>query len=498
MSSLNIVAKSKVPMVASDEFIRSMPSELLIGGSWVPASDGGRLEVRDPATEQVISTIASATVQDAVAAADAAAAAGAQWAAAAPRDRAEVLRRAFELMRERENSLAELIVRENGKALPDALGEVRYAAEFFRWFAEEAVRAHGSIVRSPSGDKRILVEHHPIGVSLLVTPWNFPSAMATRKIGPALAAGCTVILKPAAETPLSALALGSLLADAGAPPGVVNVIPTLHPGDVVDALLHHRVVRKLSFTGSTEVGRLLLRTAADRVISCSMELGGNAPFLVFADADLDAAVAGAMVAKMRNGGEACTAANRFYVERPVAQAFTEKLAKAMAALRVGPGLDPGVDVGPLVSETHRSKVEQLVADSTSKGASVAVGGRRLDRKGYFFEPTVLADVPIGADLLSEEIFGPVAPVMPFSEEDEVIAAANDTEYGLVSYVYTKDLTRGLRVAGRLDSGMVALNRGLLSDPAAPFGGTKQSGLGREGGHEGLLEFLEPKYLAVDW
>jgi len=482
----------------SDDLLRSVPCELLIGGSWVPAASGERLEVRDPASEEVIASVASAGVDDAMAAADAAADAAESWAGTAPRERAEVLRRAFEIMRQREDALAELIVRENGKALPDALGEVRYAAEFYRWFAEEAVRAHGSVVRAPAGDKRILVEHHPIGVSLLVTPWNFPAAMATRKLGPALAAGCTAVLKPAGETPLTALVLGAVLTEAGAPPGVVNVVTTKHSPPIVDALLHHPKVRKLSFTGSTEVGRILLRTAADRVVSCSMELGGNAPFVVFADADMEAAVAGAMVAKMRNGGEACTAANRFYVERPVAAEFTERLARAMAALQVGPGLDPGVELGPLVSEAQRSKVERMVEDGTARGASVVVGGRRPDRRGYFFEPTVLADVPAGVELLADEIFGPVAPVVSFDDEDEAVHVANDTEYGLISYVYTKDLSRGLRVAGRLDAGMVALNKGLVSDPAAPFGGTKQSGLGREGGHDGLLEFLEPKYVAVDW
>lgn len=480
------------------ELVGSVPTGLLVGGEWRTASAGAELEVRDPASEQVIAAVADATVDDALAAADAAADAAGAWAATAPRERAEILRRAFEITRAREEPLAELIVRENGKSYTDALGEVRYAAEFYRWFAEEAVRADGSLVRAPAGDKRIMVEHHPVGVSLLVTPWNFPAAMATRKIGPALAAGCTTVLKPAGETPLTALALGAILGEAGVPPGVVNIVTTRRSGAVVDALLHHRAVRKLSFTGSTEVGRILLAEAADRIVSCSMELGGNAPFLVFADADMDAAVEGAMVAKMRNGGEACTAANRFYVERPAAAEFTERLAQAMSSLRVGPGMDPGVQLGPLVSEAQRTKVAELVDDGTSRGASLVVGGRRPDRPGYFYEPTVLADVPPDSTLLAEEVFGPVAPVVAFDHEEEAVAAANDTEYGLVSYVYTGDLARGLRVAGHLDAGMVALNRGLVSDPAAPFGGTKQSGLGREGGHHGLLEFLEPKYVAVDW
>ena len=483
---------------ASDALLPTFPPDLLIGGRWVAASGGGRIEVRDPADGSVITAVADATVDDGQAAADAAAAAAEGWAATAPRQRAEVLRATFELMQAHEAALAELIVRENGKALPDAVGEVRYAAEFFRWFAEEAVRAHGAVVRAPAGDKRILVEHHPIGVSLLVTPWNFPAAMATRKLGPALAAGCTTVLKPAGETPLTALAVACLMAEAGVPPGVVNVVTTSRSGEVVDALLHHDRVRKLSFTGSTAVGRVLLREAADRVVSCSMELGGNAPFVVFADADLEQAVEGAMVAKMRNGGEACTAANRFYVERSVAPAFTERLARAMSALTVGPGLADGVQLGPLVSARQRDDVAALVEDGRKRGAEVVVGGRAVDGPGYFYEPTVLSGVPPDAELLREEIFGPVAPVVTFDSEDEVVVAANDTEYGLVAYVFTADLARGLRMADRLDAGMVAVNRGLVSDPAAPFGGTKQSGLGREGAHHGLLEFLEPKYVAVDW
>jgi succinate-semialdehyde dehydrogenase/glutarate-semialdehyde dehydrogenase len=483
---------------ASDDLLGSFPADLLIGGKWVGSSDGARIEVRDPSNGEVITTVADASVADGLAAADAAADAGPTWAQAVPRARAEILRRAFELMGEREMALAELIVRENGKTLSDAIGEVRYAAEFFRWFSEEAVRTHGSIVRAPAGDKRIMVEHQPVGVSVLVTPWNFPAAMATRKIGPALAAGCTTVLKPAHETPLTALAIGALLMDAGAPPGVVNVVTTRHSAKVVDALVHHRPVRKLSFTGSTEVGRLLLRAAADRVVNCSMELGGNAPFVVFADADCDQAVAGAMVAKMRNGGEACTAANRFYVERPLAAEFTERLARAMTALRVGPGLEEGVDLGPLISQAQLDKVVALVAKSTARGAQVVTGGQAMDRPGYFYEATVIGDVPPGAELLSEEIFGPVAPVVCFDTEEEMLALVNDTEYGLASYVYTGDLARGLRVAGRMESGMVAVNRGLVSDPAAPFGGVKQSGVGREGAHDGLLEFLEPKYIAVDW
>ncbi len=476
-----------------------LPStDLFVGGRWRPGEADAHMAVVDPATEEQICEVASASVADGIAAVEAAAAAGPAWAATAPRERAEVLRRAFEVMIARQDALAELLVRENGKALPDALGEVRYAAEFFRWYAEEAVRVAGSVSTGPAGDKRIVVLMQPVGVSLLVTPWNFPAAMATRKIGPALAAGCTTVLKPASETPLTALALAAILAEAGAPAGTVNVIPTRTTAAVVDACLHHRSVRKLSFTGSTAVGRVLLHEAADRVVSSSMELGGNAPFVVFADADLDTAVEAAMVAKMRNGGEACTAANRFYVERPLAAAFTEAMGTAMAGLSVGPGLDPGVALGPLVSESQRTKVAELVDEATGDGARVVVGGRAPKRRGYFYRPTVLGDVASDARILGEEVFGPVAPVVPFDSEDEVVAWANSTEMGLAAYVMTADLRRGLRLAERVECGMVGLNRGLVSDPAAPFGGTKQSGLGREGAHHGILEYLEPKYVAVDW
>ncbi|MDX6314025.1 MAG: succinate-semialdehyde dehydrogenase / glutarate-semialdehyde dehydrogenase, partial [Streptomyces sp.] len=393
---------------------------------------------------------------------------------------------------------AELIVLENGKALTDARGEVAYAAEFFRWYAEEAVRTLGSVQTAPSGGNKILVLRQPVGVCVLVTPWNFPAAMATRKIGPALAAGCTVVVKPASDTPLTALAMAALFEEVGLPAGVLNVLPSRRSGAVVSAMLDDPRVRKLSFTGSTEVGRTLLAAASRTVVNCSMELGGNAPFLVFADADLDEAIAGAMVAKMRNGGEACTAANRFYVEEPVAADFTRRLADAMKALRTGPGLDPGVQLGPLVNAESRDKVAQLVADTVQAGASVAAGGETPEGPGFYYPPTVLADVPPDAPVLREEIFGPVAPVVAFSTEDEAIQLANATEYGLVSYVYTSDLARGLRVSERLDSGMVGLNRGVVSDPAAPFGGTKQSGIGREGGHEGLLDYTESKYIALSW
>jgi succinate-semialdehyde dehydrogenase/glutarate-semialdehyde dehydrogenase len=472
--------------------------DLFIGGRPVPASDGGRFDVIDPATGDVFETVANGTVQDAISAVDAAAQAAPAWAATAPRERGEILRRAYQLMTESADELARLISRENGKALPDALGEVLYAAEFFRWYSEEAVRVPGTLATAPSGTNKIVVQHRPVGICVLVTPWNFPAAMATRKIGPALAAGCTMVLKPASDTPLTALALARLLAAAGVPDGVVNVLPARRSGAVVSAMLHDDRVRKLSFTGSTEVGRVLLREAADRVLNVSMELGGNAPFLVFADADLDAAVEGAMIAKMRNAGEACTSANRFYVQAPVAEEFAGRLARRMSALKLGAGTDSGVQVGPLVNLEAVDKVEELVADAVARGAVVATGGRRPDPKGCFYEPTVLTDVPPGATLLREEIFGPVAPVVSFDTEEEAIRLANDTEYGLVAYLYTGDLGRGLRVSERLEAGMVGLNRGLVSDPAAPFGGVKQSGIGREGGHEGILDYLEATYVAVSW
>jgi succinate-semialdehyde dehydrogenase/glutarate-semialdehyde dehydrogenase len=474
------------------------PTQLLVGGQWIDASDGRTFDVSDPASGEVVAVVADASVQDGLAAVTAAAEALPGWSATPPRQRAEVLRRTFELMTERTDDLARLIVRENGKALSDARGEVTYAAEFFRWFAEEAVRAGGELQTAPAGTNRILVLRQPIGVSILVTPWNFPAAMATRKIGPALAAGCTVVLKPASDTPLTALALGALLSDAGVPAGVVNVLPSRRSGAVVSALLHDPRVRKLSFTGSTEVGRGLLREAADCVVSCSMELGGNAPFIVFDDADLDSAVAGAMVAKMRNGGEACTAANRFLVQRGIAAEFGKRLAQSMGALRVGPGLEDGVQLGPLINAAGRDKVASLVDGAVSDGARIAVGGGIPEGPGFFYPPTVLVDVPAGAAILREEIFGPVAPLVVFDTDEEAVSLANDSEYGLVAYVYTGNLQRGLRCSEALESGMVGLNRPIVSDPAAPFGGVKQSGLGREGGHDGLLEFLESKYIAVTW
>ena len=473
------------------------PTGLLIGGRW-GTGRGGTLPVTDPSTEDVIAQVANATGEDALDAVAAAHDALAGWSARPPRERGECLRRAFELMIDRTEALARLMVVENGKALRDARGEITYAAEFFRWYSEEAVRNTGSLGPAPSGANRIMVLRQPVGVSVLVTPWNFPAAMATRKIGPALAAGCTVVLKPAKETPLSALAIAAILQEAGVPEGVINVLPTTKPGPVVAAMLADPRVRKLSFTGSTEVGRALLRTAADTVTNCSMELGGNAPFLVFEDADIEAAVEGAFQAKMRNGGEACTAANRFYVHDAVAGEFTARLADRLSKLSVGPGLDDGVDLGPLVNSDTRAKVAGLVESATSDGGRLVTGGRVPDRKGYFYPPTVLDDVPRGAGILDEEIFGPVAPVVRFTEQADAIAQANQTEYGLVSYLYTRDLRRALQVAEALEAGMIGINRGVVSDPAAPFGGVKQSGLGREGGHDGLLEFTETKYIAVDW
>jgi len=478
--------------------VSNLLTDLYVGGKAVPAADGRRFDVVNPATGQVITTVADASVSDAIAAIDAADEAAAAWAATAPRQRAEILRRAFDLMTAGAEDLARLISLENGKAITDARGEVTYAAEFFRWYSEEAVRAAGSLMTAPSGANKILVLQQPVGIAVLVTPWNFPAAMATRKIAPALAAGCTVVLKPASDTPLTALAMASILEEAGVPPGVVNVLPARRSGEVVSAMLHDPRVRKLSFTGSTEVGRILLAEAADQVVNTSMELGGNAPFLVFADADLNAAIEGAMVAKMRNAGEACTAANRFYVEASVAGEFSRRLADRMSAMNVGPGTDESTEVGPLVNEDILSKVDQLVRGALAQGAKAIAGGSRPEGEGFYYEPTVLVNVHPDAAILREEIFGPVAPIVTFEDETEAIAFANATEHGLVGYVYTGDLARGLRVSEALEFGMVGLNRGLVSDPAAPFGGSKRSGIGREGGHDGMLDYLESKYIAVQW
>jgi succinate-semialdehyde dehydrogenase/glutarate-semialdehyde dehydrogenase len=485
-------------MTPVSELIPVKHTDLYIGGGWRPASDNQRIEVTDPATGEAIASVASATVQDGIAAVDAAAAAFRPWAAKPPRERAEILRRTFELMIRDRDKLAELMVRENGKPMAEAVGEVSYAAEFFRWFSEEAVRNIGSVSIAPSGLNRILVEHQPIGVSVLVTPWNFPAAMATRKIGPALAAGCTVVLKPASETPLTALAVADLLEQAGVPKGVVNVIPSKRSSEVVKAMLKDPQVRKLSFTGSTEVGRILLAQAAENVISCSMELGGNAPFIVLDDADLDAALEGAMIAKMRNTGQSCIAANRFYVDAKVAEQFSTMLARAMGALPVGSGLDPTVKVGPVINDPARQKMLELVQEAAGHGARILTGGTAPKRPGYFVPPTVISEVPADEHILKEEIFGPIAPVVTFRDVNQAIEYANKTDRGLASYVYTRDLAKGLAVAEAIESGMVGLNRGFISDPAAPFGGVKQSGVGREGSHEGLMEFLETKYIATSW
>jgi len=481
-----------------DNLLAGVPTDLYVGGKWRPASDGARFEVIDPGTEAFVASVASASIEDARAAVDAAAAAGPAWAARKPRERGEILRKAYELILKDAERLAKLMTLENGKSLTDSRAEAAYAAEFFRWNAEEAVRNVGQVAMAPSSGARMLVQHKPAGVAVLVTPWNFPAAMATRKIGPALAAGCTVILKPASETPLTALALMPILEAAGVPAGVVNVLPSRRSGAVVGEMLKDLRVRVVSFTGSTEVGRKLIHAAADNVVKPVMELGGNAPFIVFDDADIDAAVDGAMIAKMRNMGEACTSANRFYVHERVHDAFTEKFAARMKSLKLGHGLEDGVALGPLVNAETRDKVVELVDDAVAKGATVVTGGKAPDGKGFFFPATVLTNVPDDAKLLREEIFGPVAPIQKFRDEDEVVTKANATEYGLVAYLFTRDLSRGLRVSERLEFGMVGLNRGIVSDPAAPFGGMKQSGLGREGAHEGLMEFLETQYISVTW
>ena len=473
-------------------------TDLYINGQWVPGAAGQRFDVINPATEQALASVASAEIDDANAALDAAEAAMADWAARKPRERSEVLRKAWELMVARLDDFARLITLENGKAGADATGEANYAAEFFRWFAEEAVRAEGMLSHAPASGARIMVQHKAAGLAVLVTPWNYPAAMGTRKIAPALAAGCGMIIKPASETPLTMLALMPLLAEAGVPPGLVNVLPSRRTGALVDHMLHDPRVRVVSFTGSTAVGRKLLHSAADQVLTPAMELGGNAPLIVFDDADLGVAIDGTMVAKMRNLGEACTAANRIYVHADVAEAFTSRLADAMGNLKLGDGTDPTVDVGPLVNADTRDKVAAFVADAVAKGAKIACGGTAPDGPGFFYPPTVLADVPETAECVHDEIFGPVAAIQTFRDQEDVIRRANDTEYGLVAYVFTEDMKRGLKVCERLDYGMVGLNRGLVSDPAAPFGGVKQSGLGREGGHEGMLEFMETQYISASW
>ena len=476
--------------------LEQVPADLYIAGEWRAASAGATLAVEDPATTEPLVQVADASVEDALAALTAAADAQAAWAAHPPRERGEILRRAYEAIVAQTEDLALLMTLEMGKALAESRAEIGYAAEFFRWFSEEAVRIHGRYMINTTGKGRILTMRQPVGPCVFVTPWNFPMAMGTRKIAPAIAAGCTMVVKPAKQTPLSMLALAKILEQAGLPGGVLNVITAKSAGAVIAPLLADPRTRKLSFTGSTEVGRTLIEQSAQQILRVSMELGGNAPFLVFDDADLDAAVEGALLAKMRNVGEACTAANRFHVHESVAEEFSRRLAERMGALKVGRGTEPDVDVGPLIDEAQRGKVTELVDDAVTRGARVLLGGGRAEGRGYFFEPTVLADVPDGARLLSEEIFGPVAPVATFTTEEQALAAANRTEYGLVAYVYTRDLSRAFRVCEGIESGMIGLNQGVVSNPAAPFGGVKQSGFGREGGFEGIGEYLETKYVAL--
>ncbi|MGX1776908.1 NAD-dependent succinate-semialdehyde dehydrogenase [Nocardia brasiliensis] len=473
-----------------------VPTGLWLAGRQVAAGDAATFPVHDPATGAALAEVADATVADGAAALDAAAAAQRDWAARPSRERAEILHRTWELVLQRRDNFALLMTSEMGKPLAESHGEVTYGAEFLRWFAEEAVRVHGRYTHSPSGSGRILVTKQPVGPTLAITPWNFPLAMGTRKIAPALAAGCTMVVKPAPETPLTMLLLGQMFAEAGLPPGVLSILPTSRAAELTGPLLADPRLRKVTFTGSTAVGKLLLARSADRMLRTSMELGGNAPFVVFADADLDEAVDGAMAAKMRNIGEACTAANRFHVDNSVRAEFTAKLTARMLALKIGPGHLDGVQVGPLINERQRNTVADLVLDAVSKGAVVTTGGHSLPGEGYFYAPTVLADVPADARILREEVFGPVAAITGFDGETEGVEAANNTEFGLAAYIYTNNLDRALRVAEAVESGMVGVNRGIVSDVAAPFGGMKQSGLGREAGTEGIEEYLETKYLAL--
>jgi succinate-semialdehyde dehydrogenase / glutarate-semialdehyde dehydrogenase len=478
------------------EVLESVPKRLFIGGEWRDAGEGGTLAVEDPATGETLCEVADATVADAQAALASAADHQDEWAAHPPRERGEILRRAFEALMDRQEELGLLMTLEMGKPVSESKAEIAYAAEFFRWYAEEAVRIAGRYQVNQTGKGRVLTMKQPVGPCLFITPWNFPMAMGTRKLGPAIAAGCTMVMKPAKQTPLSMLALAKIVEEAGLPPGVLNVITASSSGSVMEPLIRDPRARKLSFTGSTEVGRKLMEQASEQLLRLSMELGGNAPFLVFDDADVDAAVEGALLAKMRNGGEACTSANRFHVAEAVAGEFTSKLAERMSALKVGRGTEEDVKVGPLIDDAQRSKVAELVEDAVGKGASAVVGGHVRDGAGYFFEPTVLGDIPDDARVLKEEIFGPVAPVKGFSSEEEAIAWANDTEYGLVAYVYTRDLGRAFRVIEGLQTGMVGLNQGMVSNAGAPFGGVKHSGFGREGGPEGIEEYLETKYVAM--
>src|SRR3954452_10408229 len=485
--------------VASKEqsVVDAVPKKLYIGGEWRDGAASGSIEVEDPSTEEVIAEIADADASDASDALASCAEHQAEWQHTPPRDRGEILRRAFELITERADELALLMTLEMGKSIAESKAEITHASEFFRWFAEQSVRIDGRYSVAPNGAGRLLTMKQPVGPCVMITPWNFPMAMGTRKIGPAVAAGCTMVVKPAKQTPLSMLALASILEEAGLPGGVLNVITASSSGEVMEPLIKDPRTRKLSFTGSTEVGRKLIEQSAEQVLRVSMELGGNAPFLVFDDADVDDAVAGGVIAKMRNVGEACTAANRFHVASSVADEFASKLADKMGAMKVGRGTEDDVEVGPLIDDNQRGIVRDLVFDASDKGAKVLVGGKDVDGRAYFFEPTVLSDVPPEAKLLKEEIFGPVAPVASFESEDDAIEAANNTEYGLVAYVYTRDIKRALRVCEGLETGMVGLNQGMVSNPAAPFGGVKHSGVGREGGYEGIDEYLETKYVAVN-
>ena len=480
-----------------EEVVDRVPKQLLIAGQWRDASEGGKLPVEDPSTGESLAEVADGTPEDAKAALSAAHEAQEEWAATPPNTRSEILQKAFEMLGERADDLALLMTLEMGKTLAESKGEITYASEFLRWYAGEALRIDGYYKVAGNGSGRVLVMRQPIGPCLMITPWNFPTAMGTRKIAPAIAAGCTMVVKPARQTPLSMLALAEILGECGLPDGVLNVLTSSSSGGTMGPLIEDPRARKLSFTGSTEVGRSLIEQSAGQVLKLSMELGGNAPFLIFEDADIDAAVEGAMIAKMRNVGEACTSANRFHVADSVAGEFAEKLAERMGAMKVGRGTEDGVEVGPLIDDDQRAMVAELVDDATGKGATALVGGKRVDGKGYFYEPTVLSDVSDDANLLKEEIFGPVAPVKGFASEDEAVAAANDTEFGLVSYVYTNDLKRALRVCESLETGMIGLNQGLVSNAGAPFGGVKQSGVGREGGKEGIAEYLETKYVAVN-
>ncbi|MBU4189354.1 MAG: NAD-dependent succinate-semialdehyde dehydrogenase [Actinobacteria bacterium] len=474
----------------------SVPTGLFIGGQWRDASNGGKFVVEDPATGQVLAEVADATPEDGMAALDAAAAVQESWARTAPRVRGELLRAGFEAVTARAEEFAQVMTLEMGKPLAESRGEVAYGAEFLRWFSEEAVRIYGRYSTAPDGVNRLLVTKRPVGPSLLITPWNFPLAMATRKVAPAMAAGCTVVVKPAALTPLTTLLFAKVMEEAGVPAGVINVIPTSRSGATTAPLFADSRLRKVSFTGSTEVGRVLLKQAADGVLRTSMELGGNAPFLVFSDADLNAAVDGAYNAKLRNGGQACTAANRIYVHSGIAEEFSEKLAARVAGIQVGPGIEDGTQLGPVIDDDALVRIGGLVDEAVATGGKVLTGGHRMDRAGHFFEPTVLVNVPREARVLTEEIFGPVVPISTFDTEDEAIELANSSEYGLISYVFTKNLARALRLGERIETGMLAVNAGVISNPAAPFGGVKQSGLGREGGEEGIEEYLETVYIGI--